>query len=90
LPFTTITGLVDSDLYFDAFINFPARWTNPAFNGVLPKGTPIAQCFPVHREIWAEHFDILSSDQAKRLIQTSKAINAEPGLYRKNFRAAKR
>ena len=54
LPFLTATGLVDSDRYCDNFVNFPARWHDASFDGVLPKGTPIAQCIPMKREIWAE------------------------------------
>ena len=44
LPFTTLTGLVNSDLYVDSLIHFPARWHDQNFNGVVPKGTPVAQC----------------------------------------------
>ena len=43
LPFTTLTGLVDSDRYHDNFIHFPAHWHDANFSGVLPKGTPIAK-----------------------------------------------
>jgi hypothetical protein len=39
LPFVTLTGLIDTDLYKDNFINFPARWRDHSFRGVLPKGT---------------------------------------------------
>jgi hypothetical protein len=52
LPFHTLTGVVDSDLYRDNFINFPARWMDPQFSGVLGKGTPVAQCIPIRREDW--------------------------------------
>src|SRR5262249_27918953 len=52
LPFTTLTGLVDSDLYTDNNVNFPAHWHDTDFEGVLPKGTPVAQCIPVKREGW--------------------------------------
>ena len=52
LPFTTLTGLVDADLYRDNFINFPAWWRDETFEGVLPKGTPVAQCIPVKRDLW--------------------------------------
>ncbi len=49
LPFRLITGLVDSDRFHDGGINFPGVWTAPDFSGILPKGTPIAQCFSVPR-----------------------------------------
>jgi hypothetical protein len=52
LPFTTLTGLVDCDRYHDNWIHFPAHWHDASFSGVLPKGTPVAQCLPVKREKW--------------------------------------
>ena len=52
LPFTTLTGLVDCDRYHDNWINFPAHWHDADFSGVLPRGTPVAQCYPVKRQTW--------------------------------------
>jgi hypothetical protein len=51
-----LTGLVEADLYKDNFINFPARWRDLSFSGVLAKGTPVAQCIPVKREFWSAQF----------------------------------
>ena len=45
LPFRTLTGLVDSDRFTDVGVLFPAQWVDPEFEGVLPRGTPVAQCF---------------------------------------------
>jgi len=90
LPFTTITGLVDCDLYFDNLMNFPARWHDLNFNGVLPKGTPIAQCLPVKREIWESRTEAMSKEKAVRLHDTASAIAQEMGIYRRKFRAPKR
>jgi hypothetical protein len=50
LPFETITGLVDADRFGDGLIQFPARWLDAGFEGVLARGTPVAQCIPVRRE----------------------------------------
>ena len=55
LPFATLTGLVDVDLYSLGFVHFPARWKDPDFTGTLPKGTPVAQCVPIRRETWSEY-----------------------------------
>jgi hypothetical protein len=90
LPFTTITGLVDTDTYVDNLINIPARWHDTAFSGVLPKGTPVAQCVPVKREKWAARFEALSGEAAARLNETAGSIANELGVYRREFRAAKR
>lgn len=90
LPFTTLSGLVDADLYRDNFINFPATWRDDGFEGVLPKGTPVAQCIPVKREGWAGRFETIAGENVRRLQETSVAITSERGVYRRRFRARKR
>ena len=70
LPFTTLTGLVDCDTFRHTPIHFPARWNDANFNGVLPKGTPVAQCLPVKRELWSADFEELSGDGLTRMIET--------------------
>jgi hypothetical protein len=50
LPFTTVTGFVDTD-------KFPNRLFLPFFlkdnfEGLIPEGTPIAQIIPIKREVW--------------------------------------
>ncbi len=90
LPFTTLTGLVDCDSFHHSPVNFPARWHDMGFNGVLPKGTPVAQCLPVKREVWVDRFEVLSSEAADRMTQTRIAIGREIGIYRRQFRAPKR
>jgi hypothetical protein len=50
LPFTTMTGFVDTD-------KFPNRLFFPfflreGFEGIIPEGTPIAQIIPVKRDSW--------------------------------------
>jgi hypothetical protein len=90
LPFTTLTGLVDSDAFHHIPINFPACWHDDKFAGVLPKGTPVAQCIPVRRESWTERFEVLSAEATARLTKTRGAIVRETGIYRRQFRAPKR
>jgi hypothetical protein len=90
LPFTTLTGLIDTDLYKDNFINFPARWRDFSFRGVLPKGTPVAQCIPVKRDAWSARFGTITGDAVARLQVTATAVTSERGVYRRQFRAPKR
>jgi hypothetical protein len=90
LPFTTLTGLVDSDLYVDNFINFPALWRDFGFCGTLTKGTPVAQCIPVKRDAWTARFDVFSDDRIPRLREVTDAVTNVQGTYRRQFRAAKR
>jgi len=90
LPFVTLTGLVDADSYCDNFINFPAHWRDTAFNGVLPKGTPVAQCVPVKRDSWTARFGLIEGDAVGRLQELSRAVLEETGVYRRRFRSPKR
>jgi hypothetical protein len=87
LPFTTLTGMVDCDRYHDAWIHFPARWHDPNFSGVLPKGTPVAQCIPVKRERWGMETASLSESDSTRSQAVIADIAREPGVYRRRFRA---
>jgi hypothetical protein len=90
LPFVTLTGLVDADRYRDNFVNFPAYWHDISFAGVLPKGTPVAQCVPVKRDSWTAQFGVIEGDAVARMQELSRAVLQETGVYRKRFRAPKR
>lgn len=86
LPFRTLTGLVDADRFTDAGINFPAQWLQPGFEGVLPRGTPVAQCFPVPREPLKLVCEAFSPERAERFGELVSQVLTEPGVYRKRFR----
>lgn len=89
LPFRTLTGLVDSDSYKDSYVHFPALWTDPAFSGLLPKGTPVVQCLPIKREEIGIEFEALEGAALDRLMDTQDNIAAPDGTYKKRFRVKK-
>ena len=86
LPFRLITGMVDSDRFVDIGINFPAVWTDPGFSGVMPRGTPVAQCYPVRREAPTLVCEAMSPEKVERYNEVSAGIMAGPGVYRKGYR----
>jgi hypothetical protein len=86
LPFTTLTGMVDCDRYHDNWIHFPAHWHDVNFSGVLPRGTPIAQCLPVKRENWTACTAPFTAEETQRAHDLTSAIDHKPGLYRRQFR----
>ncbi len=90
LPFHTLTGLVDADRYTDNFIHFPASWRDPHFSGVLPKGTPVAQCLPMRRDVWDAQFEVIEGEAVERQMELTASIVQEKGIYRRHFRAPKR
>jgi hypothetical protein len=87
LPFRLLSGLVDCDRFSDVGVLFPAVWTNPDFEGVLPRGTPVAQCFPVERTTLELHCEALSAAGARRYDETAAALLSRRGVYRRKFRA---
>jgi hypothetical protein len=86
LPFRTLTGIVDSDRFIDAGINFPAQWQDAAFDGVLPRGTPVAQCFAVPREAMQLDFEALTPQSLQRYDACVGAVLEQPGVYRRLHR----
>lgn len=65
LPFYTMTGIVDADVY-GAPVNLPF-FLRKDFIGTLAKGTPVAQVIPLKRENWThevgsvqeyDHFEV--------------------------------
>jgi hypothetical protein len=86
LPFTTLTGMIDCDRYSDMWISFPAIWRDENFSGVLPKGTPIAQCVPVKRDRWSQQTQVMTEAEQARAHALQADIGREPGVYRKRFR----
>jgi hypothetical protein len=90
LPFRLLAGLVDADRFSDVGILFPAVWVDPHFEGILPAGTPVAQCFPVSRDAPDLAFEPLSDERRRRYDATAAALLSKPGVYRRRYRARRR
>ncbi len=87
LPFRLLTGLVDADRFHDVGILFPAIWTDPGFSGTLPRGTPIAHCFPVPRDPLDLCYETFTDADAARYEATAAELLGGPHHYRRAFRA---
>jgi len=90
LPFRLLSGLVDADRYHDVGILFPALWQDSGFSGVLPRGTPVAQCFPVAREALELCVQTMDEAETRSYDEVGEALTTQRGVYRKRYRAAKR
>lgn len=62
LPFTTVSGIVDEGVPWGGTFTF---WIRDNFEGIIPKGTPIAQMIPFKRENW-------KSEKSDHLIEYAK------------------
>lgn len=87
LPFRALCGLVDADRYHDVGILFPAIWTEPDFAGVLARGTPVVQCFPVPRDSLEYTFGIFDAAATADYDALGRQLLEEKGVYRKHHRA---
>lgn len=71
--FTILPGVVDTDTY-SAPVNFPMVINDPNFEGMIPKGTPIAQVIPFKRESWKIKFgakkEFINQAQTNMKLQT--------------------
>ncbi|MDO6800076.1 hypothetical protein [Shimia thalassica] len=88
LPFRTLSGIVDCDLFRDGYVHFPALWTAPDFQGTLAKGTPVAQVFAIPRAEQSLTVAEMDADAIARNREVQSALGAERGVYRKRFRHA--
>lgn len=89
LPFRTLSGMVDTDGFRELPVHFPAQWVDPAFEGVLEKGTPVAQGIPVYRERLELDFGAFPSGEVGKLPALKREIAATPGYYRTRFRGGR-
>jgi hypothetical protein len=90
LPFTTLAGIVDTDTYFNA-VNFPFI-LDPNFEGLIPRGTPIAQVIPFERKSWEMSITSLeeSSEMEKLFRRVRGTLFGEYfDKYKKNYWAKK-
>jgi hypothetical protein len=72
--FTILPGIVDTDQY-TAPVNFPFVINDPAFEGLIPKGTPIAQVVPIKRDSWT--MEIGSKKDFETQTKVSKKLQSK-------------
>jgi hypothetical protein len=78
LPFTTVSGIVDEGVPWGGNFSF---WINKNFEGIIPKGTPIAQMIPFRTESWkSERSDNLTEYAQNRLHEKLTIVS---GYYKK-------
>lgn len=81
LPFTTTSGIVDSDNYSGSG-NIPF-FLKEGFEGIIPKGTPFAQVIPIKRENWTAVYDPALTSTIYEAGDKLRSVNR--GYYRDNY-----
>ena len=82
LPFTTLTGIVDGGFVMSGRGNLPF-YIKKGFEGIIPKGTPIAQLIPFRQQNWSSKIQKGLSEIAK--VNHNKSITVINGWYKKTF-----
>ena len=72
--FTILPGIVDTDQY-TAPVNFPMVINDPEFEGLIPKGTPIAQVIPFKRDVW--EMEIGSKKEYYEQLDVTQKLNSK-------------
>lgn len=81
LPFWSPSGIVDSDVWgLPAF--FPI-FIKKNFQGIIPKGTPIFQFFPIKREPWELEIDYSPESYEKHDLLSENRRSHVTAHYRK-------
>jgi hypothetical protein len=80
-PFHAVPAIVDSDRSSLELL-FPL-WLKNDFEGVIEKGTPIAQIIPFKRDSWNAEFDFLENGEYKK-IENKNFNSTIVGHYLKN------
>jgi hypothetical protein len=83
LPFTTCSGIIDSDtFYHQGFGNYPF-YVNKDFEGIIPAGTPMFQMIPIKRESWKSVVQPFNEDKHKKRAYTM--LREFFGVYKNKF-----
>jgi hypothetical protein len=88
LPFFSFSGVVDTDAYSFSSVSFPF-YLRKDFEGIIKKGTPIAQVIPFKRENWKSEIMPYGSD--KRVKHATDILkNSIDRAYKKKYWAKKK
>jgi hypothetical protein len=88
LPFKAIPAIVDTDKS-KLELAFP-MWIKKSFEGIVEKGTPIAQIIPFKRDDWNSTFDYYEDGVYKNVIEQRNFNATMVGHYLKNHHSKKK
>jgi hypothetical protein len=88
LPFKAIPAIIDSDSS-TLELPFPS-WIKEGFEGIVEKGTPIAQIIPFKRDNWESTFDYYEDGEYYNIIEERGFNSTMVGNYLKNHHSKKK
>jgi hypothetical protein len=88
LAFKAIPAIVDTDSSTLELV-FP-MWIKTGFEGIVEKGTPIAQIIPFKRDDWTSTFDYYENGEYANVIEEKNFRSTMVGHYLKNHHSRKK
>jgi hypothetical protein len=82
VPFYTLSGIIDSDMYYHSPSGNLPFYIKKDFEGLIPKGTPMYQIIPIKRNFWTHKIEKYSINNQKRLKKQNQVFWE---FYKKNF-----
>jgi hypothetical protein len=87
LPFTSVSGIIDSDYFYHSpYGNYPF-YIKRGFEGIIPAGTPMFQMIPIKRESWQSK--VMPLDERERDIRAAQTSKVFIGSYKRFFHKKK-
>jgi hypothetical protein len=88
LPFKIVPAVVDTDSSTLELV-FPT-WVKEGFEGIVEKGTPMAQIIPFKRDDWESTFDYYKDGEYFDVIEEKNFNSTMVGHYLKNHHSKKK
>jgi len=82
LPFYTLTGIIDSDIFYHTPKGNLPFYIKKGFTGLIPAGTPMYQMIPIKRESWESVNEEYTTNIRKTFNESFRKFW---GFYKDNF-----
>lgn len=82
LPFITLTGIIDSDVFYHTPSGNLPFYIRKGFSGLIPEGTPMYQIIPIKRDSWKS--SVVEYDNAIKK-NFNESFKKFWGFYKNNF-----
>jgi len=83
LPFTTTSGIIDSDEFFHMPSGNMPFYLKKGFSGLIPAGTPMYQIIPIKREDWSS--EKINFDELTQRKRNANVLSYFLNAYRNHF-----
>lgn len=87
LPFKTLSGIIDSDVFYHTYEGNIPFYLDINFSGIIPAGTPMYQMIPIKRDSWKRSIEKWDEDLMKQ--RTGIRMKKFLGLYNNYFHIKK-